>query len=152
MPKLNADHAERIAAKLGSLPEAGREHERVYIKYNGRTIASYGIRRSSHDVPHDYIARQIFVTMRQAMDLARCPLSRADYFNIVRMHAHLPILICESCGIEDPQRRVCDEKLVHDGRQTRFTICEDCLPKAQAGDSVTWQKLKAALRARQTTR
>jgi hypothetical protein len=90
LSKLKANHAERIAIKLGAKSEEGRRHGHVYITYKGKDVATYGIRRSSHEVGHDYIPRQIFITMRQAMDLARCPMSADQYFDILKMHGHLP--------------------------------------------------------------
>ena len=83
-------HAEKIAAKLGITPEKGRKHERVYIRWAGKIIASYGLRRGSRELSHDYVVSQIFITIRQAMDLARCPTSRDEYFETLRMHGHIP--------------------------------------------------------------
>jgi hypothetical protein len=89
LSKLSADHAEKIARKLGAELKEGR-HQRAYIRWQGTLVAHFGIRRSSREVGHDYIPREIFVTMRQALDLARCPLSAEDYFNILRLHGRLP--------------------------------------------------------------
>jgi hypothetical protein len=90
LPSLTTSHAEQIAAKLGITPKKGRKHERVYIRWAGRIIASYGLRRGSRELSHDYVAEQIFITRRQALDLARCPLSRDDYFELLRIKGHIP--------------------------------------------------------------
>lgn len=87
---MTAEHGDLIARKLIAERVEGRGHARVYVKWNGSVVASYGIRRGSRELPHDYISRQIFVTIRQALDLARCPMSRDEYFDVLRMHGHLP--------------------------------------------------------------
>jgi hypothetical protein len=89
LSKLTARHAELIADKLGAERSPGRLDERVLIKFNGVLIAQYGIRRGSRELPHDYIPKQIFASMRQALDLARCPMSRDDYFENLRRHGRL---------------------------------------------------------------
>ena len=70
--------------------EKGRKHERVYIRWGGKIMASYGLRRGSRELPHDYIASQIFITQYQALDLARCPMSRDDYFEELRKQDRIP--------------------------------------------------------------
>lgn len=83
------------------------------------------------------------------MDLARCPMSRDEYFDLVRMHGHLPTLKCESCGVEDPHKRVmADETIVRGGKSLSFTICDDCKQKARRYDPETWRSLEAALKSR----
>jgi hypothetical protein len=82
--------AEQIAAKLDASVEQGRNHARAVVRWNGKFIAQFGIRRGKN-VGHDYIPKQIFITMRQARDLARCPLSRQGYFEILAEHQKLPV-------------------------------------------------------------
>ncbi|MBF6571246.1 MAG: hypothetical protein IVW54_20475 [Candidatus Binataceae bacterium] len=107
-------------------------------------VASYGIRRSSHEVPHDYISKQLFISTRQAIDLARCPLSRDDYFEILRLHQRLPKMICESCRTEDFDRQVSVKVFTLDGKPHNFKLCSDCNLKAEKNDSATWGKLRGA--------
>lgn len=90
MARLTTDHAEKIAGKLGIRPERGRKHDHVYIRWEGRIIASYGIRRGSRQLAHDYVAEQIFLTPREAINLARCPMSRDEYFEVLRTRGHIP--------------------------------------------------------------
>jgi hypothetical protein len=85
---LRAKEAEAIAAKLDAEVKQGRKHARATIRWNGQYIASFGIRRGSN-VGHDYIPSQIFVSARQALDLAKCPLSKQGYFEILGAHQRL---------------------------------------------------------------
>jgi hypothetical protein len=89
LPKLTARHADDIAKKLDAERFEGRGHERVLIKWNDRLIGQFGIRRGSGDLSHNYIARQIFCSMRQALELARCTMTREDYFEMLRIHGRL---------------------------------------------------------------
>jgi hypothetical protein len=90
MKTLTADEAEQIAKKLNAELQDRRGHKIAYVRWQGKLIASYGIRRASKEVGHDYIPRQLFITMREALGLARCPLSRDAYFNLLRTRGKLP--------------------------------------------------------------
>jgi hypothetical protein len=105
------------------------------------TVASYGIRRSSHEVSHDYISRQLFITTRQAIDLARCPLGRDDYFEILRLHHRLPKMTCESCGTEEFDREVSVQMFVVKGSAHNFKLCADCNQKADNNDLTILRRL-----------
>jgi hypothetical protein len=86
---LTAREAVAIANKLNAEIKEGRKHARAIIRWNEKYIASFGIRRGT-DVGHDYIPKQIFISARQALDLARCPLSKQGYFDILGEHRKLP--------------------------------------------------------------
>lgn len=73
-----------IARKLDATPSERRRHTRVIIELEGRIIGQYGIQRSSRDKSHDYIARQIHLTGRQARNLANCPMTREQYITLLR--------------------------------------------------------------------
>ena len=90
MRTLTSKEAEQIAAKLNAEVKEGRGHTRVLVRWQGRLVASYGIRRGSRETSHDYIPRQIFLSFRQTLDLARCPLTRDQYFEILRSSGKLP--------------------------------------------------------------
>jgi hypothetical protein len=69
---LTKDHAEAIARKLRAVMVQGRKHDIAAIKYNGQTVAQFGIRRGSRrDQGHDYIPSQIHVTRQGS---ATCPV------------------------------------------------------------------------------
>jgi hypothetical protein len=92
MSTLTAAEAEQIAAKLNATLENRRGHKVAYVWWQGRIIATYGIRRSSGEVGHDYIPRQLFITMREALNLARCPLSKEEFFKLLKARSKLPII------------------------------------------------------------
>ena len=77
--QLNQDDAEAIAKKLKASFAPGRKHELAQIYYAGKLIASFGIRRASKDIGHDYIPNQIHVSMHQAKSLAKCTMSYDDW-------------------------------------------------------------------------
>ncbi len=90
MAVLTAAEAEQIAAKLDADVEEKRNHAVAYVRWQGRIIGSYGIRRGSRELGHDYVPRQIFISMRQALDLARCPMSKEQFFEVLRTKGKLP--------------------------------------------------------------
>ncbi len=78
--------AASIARKPDAKIEKKRKYDSAIIRHEGQIIARYGIRRSSHDVSHSYVPRQIHVSPAEAESLARCSLGKDDYFNILREH------------------------------------------------------------------
>jgi hypothetical protein len=86
---LDRSAAEEIAKKLGAEIARGAKHIRATVRYQGRQIASFGIRHSK-DAGHDYIPGQIFVTAGQARRLADCTMSYDDYVVAVRERGKLP--------------------------------------------------------------
>jgi hypothetical protein len=82
---LTKDQAEAIARKLRAVMISGRRHDLAAVKYNGQTIAQFGIRRGSRrDQGHDYIPGQIHVTRQQATLLAQCPMSFEEWIAVMR--------------------------------------------------------------------
>lgn len=90
MAILTSKEAEEIANKLEAEIKPGRRHPKVLVRWKGRIVAQYGIRRGSGDVSHNYISRQLFISFRETLDLARCPLTREQYFQILRLKGKLP--------------------------------------------------------------
>ena len=84
-----ADSALTIAHKLDAEVSEGRKHTNVVVRVDGTYIGRFGIRRDVH-TGHDYIPRQIHITTRQALGLARCTLYKADYERILRDQGKLP--------------------------------------------------------------
>lgn len=78
-----ANSALEIARKLEAEISEGRKHTNVVVRINGTYIGRFGIRRNA-DTGHDYIPRQIQVTTKQALGLARCTLYKADYERILK--------------------------------------------------------------------
>lgn len=89
MRTLTSREAEQIASKLEAEVKEGRGHARALIRWQGRIVASYGIRRGSRETSHDYIPKQMFLTFRETLDLARCPLTKEGYFEILRQKGKL---------------------------------------------------------------
>jgi hypothetical protein len=75
----------RIARKLGARILTGRRaHDRVEVIHDGKLVAHFGIRRASREVGHGHLPGDLFITPRQCRLLAQCPLSRDDYFAILK--------------------------------------------------------------------
>lgn len=87
---LTAEDGYNIARKVGVKPQEKRKHIRVKVFLEGTYVGSYGIKRSSKDLPHNYIAGQIGITAREARDLSRCPLSRDGLITLLRERGRLP--------------------------------------------------------------
>jgi hypothetical protein len=87
---LTKDHAEAIARKLKAELIPGRKHDLAAVRYNGKAIAQFGIRRGSRrDQGHDYIPSQIHVTRQQAMLLAQCPMSFEEWIAVMKQKGHI---------------------------------------------------------------
>ena len=78
-----------IAEKLGAEISQGRKHTNVVVRVHGTYIGRFGIRRGK-SAGHDYIPKQIQITMREALGLARCSLYKQDYEKILRDRGRLP--------------------------------------------------------------
>lgn len=86
---LTADDGYKIATKVGATPKDRRNHKRVTIVLHGQVIGSYGIRRGSHELGHDFIAGQIGLTQREARDLSLCPLTLQEYIKLLESRGRL---------------------------------------------------------------
>jgi hypothetical protein len=82
---LDKSDAIKIAKKLCAELVEKTRHQIAKVYVNGACVAIFGIRRGSRRgrQGHNHIARQIFVSMRQAKDLAECPMSREDWINLL---------------------------------------------------------------------
>ena len=81
--------AKAIADKLGATIEPGRKHDAVVIRWGGTIIARYGLRRD-RTASHPYIPDQLGLKLREAIELARCPLSAEKYFELMAQRGRLP--------------------------------------------------------------
>jgi hypothetical protein len=87
---LTKDHAEAIARKLKAVMISGRKHDIAAIRYNGQSVAQFGIRRGSRrDQGHDYIPSQIHVTRQQAVLLAQCRMSFERWVAVMKEKGHI---------------------------------------------------------------
>lgn len=76
---LTQTHAEKIADKLSAEMIHKSGPDVAVIKSQGVVRGSCGIRRGGREAGHDSIPGQLGVTMRQARDLANCPMSKEEY-------------------------------------------------------------------------
>ena len=77
-------HAERIARKLGAEFEEGSKHKKIKIRYRGKVIARFNIRRSSKQVRHDFIPDQLHIPRKKVVELADCSMTKEAYFDALR--------------------------------------------------------------------
>lgn len=93
MPRrsITKEHAEKIVDKLDAKVVTSRgAHDRAEFYYNGILVASFGIRRSSRkDIGHDFIPADLYLSHRQTLDLANCPLSYEDYIEILKSKGYI---------------------------------------------------------------
>jgi hypothetical protein len=89
MRSLGPTEAQQIADKLSAEIEEGRKHTQAIVRWQGKIVGKYGIRRGSRETSHDFIPRQLSITFREALNLARCPLSREEYFELLRSRGKL---------------------------------------------------------------
>ena len=87
---LTADSALTIAQKLEAEISEGRKHAKAVVRINGTYIGQFGIRRDRM-AGHDYIPNQIYVSMKEALGLARCSLYKADYESILKKKGKLAL-------------------------------------------------------------
>ena len=81
---LDQRDAKAIAKKLKASTEQGRRHELASVRYGGKIIATFGIRRGSGAIGHDYIPGQIHVTNKEAKLLVQCPMSFDDWIALMK--------------------------------------------------------------------
>lgn len=80
---ISQTEAKDIAKKLGAKVKSGRAHDLAEVNYKGKRVAQFGIRRGSREQSHSYVPRQLYISGPQARDLAACPMSADDYFNVL---------------------------------------------------------------------
>ena len=78
MSILTGREAEKIAAKLSAQVKPGRKHDHVTVRVNGILIGQFNLRRNS-DLPHNFVAKQLYMPMRLAIQIARCDAYLDDY-------------------------------------------------------------------------
>jgi hypothetical protein len=89
---ITKQQTEKIVRKLGAEVETGRKaHDIASVYYQGQLVAQFGIRRgSSKDSGHGHIASDLYLTMHQARELARCPLSYDAWIAILKSKGVIP--------------------------------------------------------------
>jgi hypothetical protein len=73
---LTKEHAQKIAKKLKAVTEPRSAHDMVEVWYEGKLIATFGIRRGSRkDQGHDHIPGKLHLNARDCLSLAQCTMS-----------------------------------------------------------------------------
>ena len=87
---ITKEHAEKIAGKLEAVIKEGAKHDLAKIYHNNKKVAQYGIQRGSKkDASHSYIPGQIFVSKKDCLLLAQCPLSRDEWVEKLKEKGHI---------------------------------------------------------------
>lgn len=83
---ITRDVAEAIAKKLGAEIDASTpNHVLAYVYFNGRVVASFGIRRTSkRDKGHGHVPREISANQKFALELGRCTKYRDDWIELMK--------------------------------------------------------------------
>ena len=104
MPHIMTTEAREIARKLdrdvpvqpGRQPfrvefRHGRNHATIVkIWYGDHWIGQYGFHRHTREQRRNYIAGQLYLSVRDAYDLAKCPLTVDDYITILEDKGEIP--------------------------------------------------------------
>lgn len=86
---LSKKDAEQIATKLNADVKHGGKHTKAVIFYNGREVTRDNIRHGSSS-KHNYLPTHLRLSAGQTRDLARCRISKADYFQMLAEKELLP--------------------------------------------------------------
>ena len=76
--------ARAIAKKLNATFEKGAKHDIAVIRYDGKIVGQFGIRRGSGSLGHNHIPGQIHVNSQQARLLVQCPMSFEDWVVVMK--------------------------------------------------------------------
>ncbi len=82
--------ADAIAKKLGASLSQGRKHEIATFWHEGKQIFHFGIRRSSKEVPHDYIPRQMYLSQGECRKFRSCTLTLESYVQLLKLKQIIP--------------------------------------------------------------
>lgn len=84
--EITQELAEKICEKLcrGEKPKTSSGHDVYAIRHAGQVVGRVSIRRSSKEVGHDYIPREINVSMRFAKEVGTCTKDLPDYIECLR--------------------------------------------------------------------
>jgi hypothetical protein len=84
--EITQDQADKIRLKLcgAEKPKTTGGHDVYSIRHEGQVVGKISIRRSSKEVGHDYIPREINVPMRFAKEIGVCHKNLDDYIECLR--------------------------------------------------------------------
>ena len=88
---LTAKDGEIIASKLSAfIKKRSRKHKVAIVRISGKEVGRFNIRRGSGELNHNYIARQIYISMKEAEEIAACGKNLPDYEASLRNSGHYP--------------------------------------------------------------
>ncbi len=90
--KLNQTDALNIAAKIGAKVEKDGAHQRAMLFHQDKLVLVFGIRHGKKG-GHGHLEgenRDLKLNSARAVALARCTLSKEDYFEVLRERGVLP--------------------------------------------------------------
>ena len=73
----------QITTKLRAECKEGASHTKVRVRFEGRIVASFNIRRGSH-AEHSFVPSQLHLSRTDAVKLARCDMTANEYFCLLR--------------------------------------------------------------------
>lgn len=83
-----------IQKKLGAEVEKGsRNHTMIRFRVNGVIACQFGIRRSSKDVGHGYIPKEMKISQKECREFRQCTMSVDTYITILREKGVLPPIV-----------------------------------------------------------
>ena len=80
--EISQQDAKKIATKLKADIQPGSKHKIVSVKYDDKVVARYGIRHANKG--HGHVPSQLYVSMTEAKNLAKCTLDKDSYFKILK--------------------------------------------------------------------
>lgn len=86
MPRIDKEHARKIASKLGAVIDTRKKaHDLACVYHAGTLVATFGIRRGSRkSLGHGHIPADLHLSPRDTIRLANCPLSRDKWIQHLR--------------------------------------------------------------------
>lgn len=87
--RLDKKDAQDIAKKLKAEVEKGGSHNHALVKHAGVLVAKFGIRHDKQ-AKHGHIPPQLFVSENDAVGLARCTVSEAQWIAKMREKGIIP--------------------------------------------------------------
>lgn len=88
---LTANDGETIARKLNAeFKRKGTKHKIAIVKINGKYVGRFGIQRGSGELNHNYIHRQLCMSMRDAEEMAACRKNLPEYIAILKANGFYP--------------------------------------------------------------
>jgi hypothetical protein len=87
---IDTSKAKEIAKKLkAEIDTNHKKHDFALIYENDKLIAKFGIRRSSANIGHDYVSKQLYISPNQANQLAQCPMKRHHWIEEMKKQNRL---------------------------------------------------------------